>query len=158
MTAPNIKHNIDWKKADDLLMAGCTIVEIASYFGCCRDTIYKRFESEFGYTLTTHAQQKREKGDTLLRAKQYEKAIKGDNTLLIWLGKNRLKQKDKEVTEEVDHITLLRECLAEIKRNSPGLPGNSRPELAVKSSLLDQGQPGEEGQIQSELGTAGISE
>lgn len=43
-------------------------------------------------------QQKRAKGESILRAHQYAKALgltdKGDNTLLIWLGKQRLEQRE----------------------------------------------------------------
>jgi hypothetical protein len=96
MSAPNIKIEIDWKKVDEFLIAGSPITEIAGYFGTCRENLYIRFEKEFGYTLSTHAKQKRQKGESILRAHQYAKALglteKGDNTLLIWLGKTRLKQ------------------------------------------------------------------
>jgi len=96
MTAPNIKIEIDWKKVDEFLISGSPITEIAGYFGACRKTLYNRFEKEFGYSLSTHSKQKRQKGETILRAHQYAKALglteKGDNTLLIWLGKTRLKQ------------------------------------------------------------------
>ncbi len=100
---------IDWNKVDELLISGCTIVDIAGHFGCDRDTLYKRFEKEFGTSLSAHSQEKKRKGDNLLRAHQYKKALgltdKGDNTLLIWLGKCRLKQKEHDETQDTETIT-----------------------------------------------------
>ncbi|NCX93640.1 MAG: hypothetical protein EBX40_03075, partial [Gammaproteobacteria bacterium] len=36
------------------------------------------------------------KGDNLLRVAQFKKAMSGDTSALIWLGKNRLGQSDKQ--------------------------------------------------------------
>jgi hypothetical protein len=48
--------------------------------------------------FTAYSQQKRAKGESDLRLAQHLKALgktkKGDNTLLIWLGKQRLNQKE----------------------------------------------------------------
>jgi|GEM_PF-5251011 hypothetical protein len=109
ISAPNDKYDIDWKKVDDLLMAGCTIVDIAAHFGCDRDTLYYRFERDFGSSLSAHADLKRKKGDNILKAQQYAKALgltdKGDNTLLIWLGKCRLKQKENGEDQDKESKT-----------------------------------------------------
>jgi len=124
MVAPNNKYDIDWKKVDDLLIAGCTITDIAGYFGCDRDILYIRFQKEKGSSLSAYAQQKRLKGDSLLRAHQYAKALgltdKGDNTLLIWLGKVRLKQKEEVSMSESDHKAVA-SIVAQIN-NAQGVP------------------------------------
>ena len=89
---------IDWNKADELMMAGCFGTEIAAYFSMHPETFYRRVEEEKGLGFTEYLQQKKSNGDALLKAVQYAKAIgltdKGDNTLLIWLGKVRLEQKE----------------------------------------------------------------
>lgn len=109
MSAPNCKYQIDWKKVDELLIGGCSIVDIAAHFGCDRDTLYYRFEKEFGSALSAYSQEKKRKGDNLLRLHQYKKAMglteKGDNTLLIWLGKCRLKQKEHDESQDKEAIT-----------------------------------------------------
>lgn len=109
MSAPNCKFDIDWKKVEEFFLYGCSVVDVADHFGCTRDTLYKRFETEFGYTLSTFLKQKRLKGDNLIRATQFKKAIgltdKGDNTLLIWLGKCRLKQKEHDELQDVETET-----------------------------------------------------
>jgi hypothetical protein len=92
---------IDWKRVDKLLIAGCPGTKIADALGICSDTLYDRCEQEKGVTFSTYSQQKRIIGDALIQEAQFDKAIgntdKGDNTLLIWLGKVRLEQ--KETTE-----------------------------------------------------------
>ena len=97
------KTDIDWKKVDELLIAGCSGAEIAGYFGFSTYTLYDRCMSDNGILFSQYSQDKQAKGDSILRAHQYAKALgltdKGDNTLLIWLGKTRLKQ--KEHTDEV---------------------------------------------------------
>lgn len=94
------KSNIDWKKVDELLIAGCTAPEIAGYFGCSVRTLYTRCETDNHVLYSEYSQEKCSKGDSILRAHQFAKALgltdKGDNTLLIWLGKTRLKQKEQE--------------------------------------------------------------
>ena len=153
-----VEKPIDWNKVEQLLIAGCKGTEIAPHFNMHSETFYERVYKHYGKLFTQIAGELYEKGDSILRAKQYEKAVKGDNTLLIWLGKNRLKQRDKDVAEQTDEIKLLREYLAEIRLANKGLPGDSRPEVAVEQPLLDKGLARQEGEIQTELGTAGTSE
>lgn len=102
------KADIDWKKVDDLLIAGCMGTGIAAYIGISPETLYDRCLIDKGKLFSRYSQEKKEKGDEILRAHQYAKAIgltdKGDNTLLIWLGKTRLKQ--REVIEEKSDVTV----------------------------------------------------
>lgn len=88
--------DLDWKKIDFLLEAGCSGYEVASQLGVHHDTIYNRLAQHYGESFTDYSVKKRQKGDANIRVVQYQKALKGDNHMLIWLGKNRLKQKDKE--------------------------------------------------------------
>lgn len=88
-------------------MAGCPGTEIAGYFGMSADAFYRRTQEEHGIPFNQYSLEFYQKGDALLRAKQYAKALgvctDGDNTMLVWLGKNRLKQKDKS-DEEIEAI------------------------------------------------------
>lgn len=85
---------IDWALVDELLLAGCNGAEIAPHFDMHPTTFYDRVLLEKGMIFTDYSTEKRFKGDSLLRHVQYKKAVKGDNTLLIWLGKNRLNQRE----------------------------------------------------------------
>jgi len=98
---------IDWNKVNEFLAAGCSGCEIASEFGIHHDTLYDRTVKEFNKSFTDYSAEKRSKGDARLRLVQYQKAIKGDNTQLIWLGKQRLGQREpKEEFDQNKHITV----------------------------------------------------
>ena len=88
--------DLDWKLIDFLLEAGCSGYEIAAKIGVHHETVYRRVREQYGENFTDYAAKKLPKGDANIRVVQYQKALKGDNSMLIWLGKNRLKQKDKE--------------------------------------------------------------
>ena len=91
------KLKINWDKVDDQLRLGCTGQEIASYCGVCAATLYDRAKEFYGINFSEHAQQQREIGDIALRDAQYNIAVKDKNvTMLIWLGKQRLKQVDRD--------------------------------------------------------------
>lgn len=107
---------IDWKLVDTLLMSGCTGVEIASHFDMHPITFYQRVEQQYGTSFTNYSSEKKSRGDSLLRHKQYEIAIKGDKTMLVWLGKNRLGQKENEERNSVaPNDTYLTTIIAELK-------------------------------------------
>jgi hypothetical protein len=88
---------IDWDDIDKMFVAGCNIEQTAAALGCSRDCLYARCLKEKNTTLSAYHQEKRAHGDAKLHAAQYEKACEDKNpTMLIWLGKQRLQQKDGE--------------------------------------------------------------
>ncbi|MBF0410988.1 MAG: hypothetical protein HQM10_26830 [Candidatus Riflebacteria bacterium] len=88
---PRKKIAIDPVQVETLARLGATNTEIAAFFGVDEGTIRKRF-SEF---LTKG----RQNGKIKLRTLQWRAAEKGNVAMLIFLGKNILKQSDKTVTE-----------------------------------------------------------
>ncbi len=107
MTRPEIP--IDWKRVDELLEAGCYGTEIASVMGMHCDTFYRRVELHYNVGFTEYAAKKKASGDSLLREAQFKKAVKKlDNGMLVWLGKQRLHQRenviDNEATEETNKL------------------------------------------------------
>jgi len=91
---------IDWKQVENLLMAGCSGAEIAASLGMHPETLYDRVVKEFKISFTDYSYKYKQKGDSLLKAKQFESAIKDKNIpMQIWLGKNRLNQTDKNQTD-----------------------------------------------------------
>jgi len=103
MSRPEKK--INWHDVDAYLEAGCLGSEIAAQFDMHPHTFYDRVVKKYNMTFTDYCSEKRNKGAGLIRKKQFDKALEGDNSMLIWLGKNRLKQSDspfdQNVTEEV---------------------------------------------------------
>lgn len=108
---------IDWNIIDRYLEAGCNGTEIAAVIGCHRDTIYDRCQQEKGVCFSEYAALKRASGDALIKAKQMSYAMTGKSGnlgMLIWLGKNRLGQKDDPHTE-VEFNGKLSDCLEMLK-------------------------------------------
>ncbi len=91
---------INWPLLEQMAEAGSCGAEIAGHFGIHPNTIYKRIEDRYNCSFSEFIHEKRSKGKSLLRLQQYNKALglttNGDNTLLIWLGKVRLEQKEAE--------------------------------------------------------------
>lgn len=96
------KIEIDWHEFDKLCQLQCSLREIASWFECSEDTIERRVKEVHSIDFADYFDQKRGKGKIALRRKQYEVALSGNVTMLIWLGKQYLGQSDKQ---EVKHDT-----------------------------------------------------
>lgn len=86
---------IDWQKVDKLLEAGCLGTEVAGVIGIPPDLLYDRCLSENGVNFSEYRQKRVASGDAILRAKQYQTAMKGNVPMQIFLGKNRLNQSDR---------------------------------------------------------------
>jgi predicted transcriptional regulator len=65
----------------------CPDSEIAAFMGVGEATIQRHFDALL--------KESREAGKANIRAKQYRMAMEGDRAMLIWLGKQLLKQSDK---------------------------------------------------------------
>lgn len=100
------KREIDWEKVDYMFVCGANITQTAAAIGVCKDTLYRRCKEDRNQTLQSIYEEKREKGNNLIHIAQYEKAIKEKNpTMLIWLGKQRLQQKeqlDQSIAKDIE--------------------------------------------------------
>lgn len=142
MPAGRPKSVIDWKEVENLLLSGSPVREIAGYIGVDERTIYDRCEKDHGIKFSVYSQEFKAKGASILRAHQYAKALgktnDGDNTLLIWLGKQRLDQRDKpkEQDEEDDIVRRVVQAI-KIIDDLPGAGKAKESEVASKSPVLD---------------------
>jgi len=93
------KAIIDWKQVDRLLEAGCTGTQVAARIGIHPDTLYIACRDTHNLTFSAYAEEKRASGDSILQQAQFQQAVKGNVTMLIWLGKQRLGQRDKSDVE-----------------------------------------------------------
>ncbi len=96
---PTIK--IDWNRVDQLLECGCTSVEIAAAFGVHRDTLAARLLEEKGVNFSNYSAEKRSKGDGMLLQAQFKNAMTGNTSMLQFLGKVRLKQRETDDVRDV---------------------------------------------------------
>lgn len=101
-----LEKPIDWELVDKLLMAGCSGTEIAPHFNIHEDTLYNRTSERYGMHYSAYSAKMYEKGNSCLRNVQYDKALAGDNTMMVWLGKNRLKQRDTPIDVTVTQMQI----------------------------------------------------
>ena len=85
-------------RIEEMALNGCHTHTIAKLIGVDDKTLLAHFSE-----LMT---QKRAEGRAALRKAQYDGAIAGDHTMLVWLGKNRLEQTDKAQIEQTHKLKL----------------------------------------------------
>ena len=107
-----------------MAMAGNPVTSIATILGCSTDTLHRRFAAVIkkGY----------ERGNHSLRLMQYQKAMDGNTTMLIWLGKQRLGQSDRsEVKQTITPVKppTPEEVLAELKKAYEQRTGKQAPPM-----------------------------
>lgn len=93
------KAIIDWEEVNKHLQAQCDGVGIAGILGISPETLYRACKEIYKIGFDAYAAAKRGEGKELLRKKQYDIAMEGDKTMLIWLGKQYLEQKEKNETD-----------------------------------------------------------
>ena len=103
------KKVIDYDIVAELASIQCTIDEIASVLKISRQTLHK--DDQFLYIY----KQGIEDGKKSLRRMQWDAARKGNTTMLVWLGKQYLGQ--KEPKQEID-IDTNNEVINQIKQLS----------------------------------------
>jgi len=109
MPAGRPKLAIDYKTLEKLCSIQCTAEEIASYFDISIDTLDRRIKEEYGINFAEYFAQNKSKGRMSLRRAQYQAAMNGNTTMLVWLGKNWLSQTDKqEISHQGDQIIKVR--------------------------------------------------
>lgn len=82
------KKEIDLETIEKLAAIHCTMEEIAAFCDCSVDTLERRFAEPI--------KRAKDKGKSSIRRKQWELAQLGNVTMLIWLGKQVLGQRDKQ--------------------------------------------------------------
>ena len=86
---------IDWVKVDTMCKIQCTGEEIASVLDISYDTLERACKRDKKVKFADYIEQKKKGGKASLRRRQWKLAEDGKATMLIWLGKNVLEQKDK---------------------------------------------------------------
>ena len=100
------KKELDKDVIAKLSQIGCTQEEIGSCVGISARTLQRRYAELL--------EENKNKGKASLRKKMWEKAMKGDPKLQIWLSKQYLGMKDRTVTENiVEPLPLIIEAKAE---------------------------------------------
>jgi hypothetical protein len=93
------RKEVSWDDIDKLCGLQCTEEEIAQWCEVSVSTLYRRSLEEHGVSFDEYFEQKRGAGKISLRRSQWQLAQKGNPTMLIWLGKQYLGQRDKSSHE-----------------------------------------------------------
>jgi len=102
------------RRLRELAIIGCSLREIAVIEGVSLSTVQRRFSE-----IIEAGVAERRRG---LRKKQLARALEGSDTMLIWLGKQDLGQRDhKEVRHDV--ADSLSDLLEEVAKNGARLSG-----------------------------------
>ena len=97
---------VDTKVIASLSQIGCTQEEIGSVVGISARTLQRRFADLVAENKNI--------GRASLRKKLWERALKGDPKLLIWLSKNELNMVDKiHTTQTVEPLPLIIDAKAD---------------------------------------------
>ncbi len=146
--------SIDWKDVGNCIEMGMPATEISKYLGIHSDTLYERCFKDNGIYYTEFSDIFKAKGDKEIYYAQYDEAVnKRDKTLLIWLGKCRLKQTET-VKQEINVVNEFRQAITDAENGSSPLKDNG-PSLENGASVLDKGCEGQENSMHSQLGTEG---
>ena len=95
------KH-IDWELVDKLAQIQATGQEIADFLGLDYETLDSACKRVYKLGFPDYYRQKTGRGKISLRRSQWQLATEEKNpTMLIWLGKNHLGQRDKFEDETV---------------------------------------------------------
>ena len=97
MGRPRVEVNWDLVKA--LCEIQCTLEEIIAVTGVTESTIERACKREHKRTFADFSREKRRGGLISLRRAQWARMRAGSDTMLIWLGKQHLGQKDIRVEE-----------------------------------------------------------
>tara|TARA_R100001594_G_scaffold22732_1_gene44098 strand:+ start:421 stop:753 length:333 start_codon:yes stop_codon:yes gene_type:complete len=89
---PKKKLPYSLQDIEKLATMQCTRLEIANFCGCSESTLKRNFDLPIKKGW--------DKGKRSLRRAMFDKAMRGNTTMLIWLSKNYLGMKDKMETSE----------------------------------------------------------
>jgi hypothetical protein len=100
LTLPDVEHAIigrpevviDLDVVERAASIGCTVEEISALVGCSRRTMFYKLKDE--PEIQEAMQRGLDKGRATLRRQQWQRANSGSDTMLIWLGKQMLGQRD----------------------------------------------------------------
>ena len=93
-------HGFSWEKLDGLLALGSHKPMCAAIMDCSEDTIVKRIKDEYGITFTEYREMKLSVTKVKLIQKAIQKAMSGENVMLIFCLKNICNWRDKQPGEE----------------------------------------------------------
>lgn len=107
----------EWGSIDYMCMIHCTGEEIAGILQIDYDTLNRNSMEKWGIPISEYIKKKSFSGKMSLRRAQWKAAENGNTTMLIWLGKQWLDQKEKiEQTGDDSSMEVIEEITKEIRK------------------------------------------
>lgn len=85
-----------WDMLENLVLWSADGEYCAEKLGISYDTLARRIKEKYSCSFAEYRNKKKEPMRVNLLKKQYDVAMSGNVTMLIWLGKNELGQTDKQ--------------------------------------------------------------
>jgi len=89
------KSVFNWKEFDYLCSIGCTLEEMAGFFQLSKCELQRKVKQEYSESFSEYYEKKSQGIKIGLRRRQIQAAMDGSDTMLKFLGKNILGQKEK---------------------------------------------------------------
>lgn len=130
---------IDIAVAKRAASIGCTNEEIAALMGISTSLLYEKL-AEPRSELKRAIMEAKETGRTTLRRLQWQRANAGSDTMLIWLGKQLLGQREPKQEFDVNHNTPVTTAsdadLLAIARRSGGMVAASEADKKRSNGMV----------------------
>lgn len=108
---------IDKSQFEKLCALQCTQEEICGVLGVSNKTLERWCKKEYKANFSEVFREKRQVGRMSLRRSQFKLAEK-NATMAIWLGKQYLDQRDKDITDAVEKTNGVLESILALRNNS----------------------------------------
>jgi hypothetical protein len=132
------RKEIDYAVFEGLCRIQCTEVEIASIFQVDIDTLNARLKENYGETFSEVYKKYSASGRISLRRAQIKAAENGNPTMLIWLGKQYLGQRDQiDHKVEVSSVEAAKQAMKEIMHKFELQPEVAAPIIAEKFGISE---------------------
>lgn len=125
------RKRIPWRKAKQGAEAGLTFAEVAAHVGVDVKTMRSAIRRTYNLAAKEWLAERRTAGAGALKLAQYRFALKGNERLLIFLGRSRLGQEDRRTHEH--HVTGEYKAMVQTYEAGPAvrLPNNHRDDPAA---------------------------
>lgn len=110
------RKQINKESFEKLCALQCTQEEICGVLGVNSDTLNKWCKSEYKANFSEVFKEKRQLGKMSLRRSQFKLAEK-NATMAIWLGKQYLDQRDRDITDAVEKSNGVLESILALRKN-----------------------------------------
>lgn len=102
------RKEINYTQLDELCRIQCTGEECANILGMAYEHLDRKLKEDGHGGFVEYFQRKSADGKASLRRRQYLAAVEdGNPTMLVWLGKQWLKQVDKQEVEHTGTVKMV---------------------------------------------------